>query len=130
MQQNVLNIAMPKNLALRNIYRFMKCIFENQNDRCVLLLSIRCLCKWLTLNMPSLACLEYNGSTTTWSDVNKFDDTMTFFSIEKNLELCVEVTNNASHSRIKCMHTHNVVLFKMEWALQNENVEWSDSSNW
>ena len=41
MQQNVLNIAMPKNLALRNIYRFMKCIFENQNDRCVLLLSIR-----------------------------------------------------------------------------------------
>ena len=43
MQQNVLNIALPKNLALRNIYlhRFMKCIFENQNDRCVLLLSIR-----------------------------------------------------------------------------------------
>ena len=41
MQQNVLNIAIPKNLALRNIYRFMKCIFENQNDRCVLLLSIR-----------------------------------------------------------------------------------------
>ena len=44
MQQNVLNIAMPKNLTLRNIYQFMKCIayfFENQNDRCVLLLSIR-----------------------------------------------------------------------------------------
>ena len=38
-----------------------------------------CLCKWLTLNMPSLAFFEYNGSTTTWSDVNKFDDTMTFF---------------------------------------------------
>ena len=40
MQQNVLNIAMPKNLALRNT-SVLKCIFENQNDRCVLLLSIR-----------------------------------------------------------------------------------------